>query len=114
MGRRDTGGGGNWGGGGWSVVNAARARRCRLGTRAQEVFGLWVDWAGHSSNVSIFFSNTSTTPNFQKYKSGTSYSPLFSKLFQVVDNFKRDNFTCGKKFKFPTEFELKIWEINYI
>jgi hypothetical protein len=25
----------------------------------------------------------------------------------VVDNFERDNFPFGKKFKFPTEFEIK-------
>jgi hypothetical protein len=51
---------------------------------------------------------------FEKYKSCTSYSPNFSRLYQVVDNFKRDNFTFGKMFKFPTEFELKIWELNCI
>jgi hypothetical protein len=31
-----------------------------------------------------------------------------SKLHQVVDNVKRNNFTSGKKFKFPMDFELKI------
>jgi hypothetical protein len=51
---------------------------------------------------------------FEKYKSCTSYSPNFSKLYQVVDNFQRDNFTFGKKLIFPTKFELKIWEVNCI
>jgi hypothetical protein len=31
----------------------------------------------------------------------------------VTYNLKRDNFTFGKKFKFLTEFELKIQEVNY-
>jgi hypothetical protein len=39
---------------------------------------------------------------FDKYKSCASYYPMFSKLYQVVDNFKRGNFTFRKKFKFST------------
>jgi hypothetical protein len=30
------------------------------------------------------------------------------------DKFKRNNFPFGKKFKFPTEFELQIQELNCI
>jgi hypothetical protein len=47
-------------------------------------------------------------PDLKNTKSCTSYSPKFSKLYQVVVNFKRDNFTFGNRFIFPTEFELKI------
>jgi hypothetical protein len=31
-----------------------------------------------------------------------------SKLYMVVDKLKRNIFPLGKKFKFPSEFELKI------
>jgi hypothetical protein len=34
----------------------------------------------------------------------------FSKFCQEVDNFKRKNFPWGKRFIFPTKFELKIQE----
>jgi hypothetical protein len=96
------------------------ARHGHLGAQAQEVFGRWADWAGtvavgraQFQSLNILFQYFYYS-KFEKYKSCTSYSPTFSKLYQVVDNFKRDNFTFGKKFKFSTEFELKNWEVNYI
>jgi hypothetical protein len=87
-----------------------------LGARAQEVFGQWADWArivavgrAQFQGLNILFQYFYYS-KFEKCKSCTSFPPNFSKLLQVVDNFKRDNFTFGKKFKFPTKFELKIWE----
>jgi hypothetical protein len=47
---------------------------------------------------------------FEKLNSCTSCSLNFSKLYQVVDHFRRVNFPFGMKFKFPTEFESKILE----
>jgi hypothetical protein len=42
------------------------------------------------------------------HQKGTSRAPKISNLYMVADKFKRNNFPFGKKFKFPTEFELKI------
>jgi hypothetical protein len=36
--------------------------------------------------------------------------PQIPKVFKVEDNFRRNNFPFGKKFKFLTELELKIQE----
>jgi hypothetical protein len=41
-----------------------------------------------------------------KYENGTFITPKISKLCMPEDNFKRNNFSCGKEFKFPTEYEL--------
>jgi hypothetical protein len=43
-----------------------------------------------------------------------SCTPKFSKLYHGVETFKRNNFPFGKKFKFPTDIELKIQEANLI
>jgi hypothetical protein len=43
-----------------------------------------------------------------------SSTPKFSKLYHGVETFKRNNFPFGKKFKFPTDIELKIQEANLI
>jgi hypothetical protein len=43
-----------------------------------------------------------------KYENYNSFYPKISKPGQVVDKLKRNNFPFGKKFKFPTPFELKI------
>jgi hypothetical protein len=43
-----------------------------------------------------------------QYETSTYQTPKNSKLGKVKDKFKRNNFPFGKKFKFPTEFELKI------
>jgi hypothetical protein len=48
-----------------------------------------------------------------KYKSCTS-PPKITNFGHVVDKFKRNNFTFGKEFKFPTKFQLKIQELNYV
>jgi hypothetical protein len=39
-----------------------------------------------------------------------SIVPQFSKLGEVEDKVKRNNFHFGSKFKFQIEFELKIQE----
>jgi hypothetical protein len=87
------------GGGGRSISNAACAQRGRLGARAQEVFGQWADWAGtvavgraQFQGLNILFQYFYYF-KFEKYKSCTCRSPIFSKLYHVVDNFRRDNFT---------------------
>jgi hypothetical protein len=49
-----------------------------------------------------------------KYKTKSSLSPKISKLSRLADKFKWNNFTFGKKFKFPTEFELQNQEANPI
>jgi hypothetical protein len=43
-----------------------------------------------------------------KYESCTPFPPKFAQLYQGVETFKRNNFPFGKKFKFPTDIELKI------
>jgi hypothetical protein len=103
---------------GRSVGNAACARRGSLGSWAHEGFGWWTDYAGtvavgraQFQCLNILFQYFYYS-KFEKYKSCTSCSPNFSKLYQVVYNFKRDNSTFGKKFRLQTEFELKIWEVN--
>jgi hypothetical protein len=103
-----------------SIGNAARAQCGHLGTWAHEGFGRWADSVGtvavgraQFQGLNILFQYFYYS-KFEKCKSCTSYSPNFSKVYQVVDNFKRDKFTFGKKLKFPTEFELKIWEVNSI
>jgi hypothetical protein len=67
-------------------------------THALMELAQWTGWV----RVSIFFSNTSTTPNLINTKVVPPIIQFFSKLYQVVDNFKRDNFTFRKKFKFST------------
>jgi hypothetical protein len=50
----------------------------------------------------------------EKYECYTPCSPKFSQLYQGVETFKRNNFPFGKKFRFPTDFELKIHEANLL
>jgi hypothetical protein len=71
---------------GQSIGNAARARRGRLGARAQEVFGRWANWAGtvavgqaQFQGLNIF-SNTSTTPNLKN----TKVVSLILQIFQTL------------------------------
>jgi hypothetical protein len=80
----------------------------------------WAGWVGtvivgraQFQGLNILFQYFSYS-KFEKYKSCTSLSPIFSKLFQVVGNFNRDNFPFGKKFRFPTASELKSQEIKPI
>jgi hypothetical protein len=76
----------------------------------------WAGWVGtvtvgrtQFQFLNILFQYFSYS-KFEKYKSCTSRSPKFSKLYQMVDNFNRDDFPFGKKFRFPTASELKIQE----
>jgi hypothetical protein len=49
-----------------------------------------------------------------KYESCTPSSPKFCQLYQGVETFKGNNFPFWKKFKFPTDVELKIQEANLL
>jgi hypothetical protein len=55
--------------------------RMRDSAGGPTMLGLW-QWAGHSSNVSIFFSNTSTTPNLKNTK-------VVPHVLQIFPNFTR-------------------------
>jgi hypothetical protein len=55
-----------------------------------------------------YFLQSTNQFKFLKCEKGNSILPKFSKLFIVEDKFKRNIFPFGNKFKFPTEFELKI------
>jgi hypothetical protein len=48
----------------------------------------------------------------EKHKIYPYYSPKISKLYKVEEKFIRNNFPFDKKFKFPTEFELKFQKQN--
>jgi hypothetical protein len=48
-----------------------------------------------------------------KYESCTHCCPKCSQLYQGVETFNRNNFPFQQKFKFPTNFELKIHEQIY-
>jgi hypothetical protein len=71
-------------------------------------------WAGPISTVKNSFPIISNYIKLAKYESCTSCSAKFSQLYQGVVIFKRNNFPFGKKFKFPTDFELKIQEANLL
>jgi hypothetical protein len=102
------------GGGGWSISNAARACAIALALGRKRYSASGPTGLGYSSGPGTVprpqysFPILLLLPDLKNTKSCTSYSPKFSKLYQVVVNFKRDNFTFGNRFIFPTEFELKI------
>jgi hypothetical protein len=73
-----------------------------------------IKWAGPISTVKNSFRNISNYIKLAKYESCTPYSPKLSQIYQGVETFKRNNFPSGKKFKFPTNFELKIQEANLL
>jgi hypothetical protein len=60
-------------------------------------YGMWAETAPVGL-ASFLFQIIQTFPidfqkiNFQKYKSFASFSPIFSKHYQMVDKFKRNNF----------------------
>jgi hypothetical protein len=85
--------------------------------------GLWptktrrpalIKWADPISTVKNSFPTISNYIKLAKYESCTLYSPKISQLYQGVETFKRNNFPFGKKFNFPTDFELKIQEANLL
>jgi hypothetical protein len=67
-----------------------------------------IKWAGPISTVKNSFPIISNCIKLAKYESCTPYSQKISQLYQGVETFKRNNFPFGKKFKFLTDFELKI------
>jgi hypothetical protein len=71
-----------------------------------------VSHSGGPSPVNLFqffkvFPNCIPLINHEKYIKCTFRVLKNSKLCEVVDKFKRNNFTFGKDFKFLTKFELK-------
>jgi hypothetical protein len=65
-------------------------------------------WYCCNGPVLVQYPNNFFTFKVAQYETGTSTTPKICNLGIVLDKFKRNNFTFGKKFKFPTEFELKI------
>jgi hypothetical protein len=101
---------------GQTVVAALVDLMTWCNTRAVKELAGWAGWVGivtvgrpQLQGLNILFQYFSYS-KFEKYKSCTSRSLNFSKLYQVVDNFNRDNFPFGKKFRFPIAHELKIQE----
>jgi hypothetical protein len=116
-------GGGEPGWAGWTTVAAPVGLVTWCDTRVLKELAGWAGWAGWVGTVTVgrlqlqglnilfqYFSYS----KFEKYKNCTSHSPNFSKLYQVVDNFNRDNFPFGKKIRFPIASELKIQETKPI
>jgi hypothetical protein len=68
-----------------------------------------IKWAGPISTVKkILFQLFQTTSSLQNMKVVPPAPQIFFQLYQGVETFRRNNFSFGKKFKFPTNIELKI------
>jgi hypothetical protein len=105
---------------GWTTVAAPVGLVTWCDTRVLKELAGWAGWVGtvtvgwlQLQGLNILFQYFSYS-KFEKYKNCTSHSPKFSKLYQVVDNFNRDNFPFGKKIRFPIASELKIQETKPI
>jgi hypothetical protein len=56
------------------------------------------------------FSNIQSCSNLKNTNAAVSMSPKISIFGPVLDKLRRNIFSFADKFKFPTEFELKIRE----
>jgi hypothetical protein len=68
-------------------------------------------WAGPNLLIQKFF-YYSNSLKIVKYQTDPSWAPKLSKLCMSIEWGMMNNFPCGRKFKFETEFDLKNQETN--